>query len=52
MDPLFSLGQVDHIRQAFDLQVAEAPEGYFTPAMVAEHGPKALCLVIVAERGA
>lgn len=40
-----------HIRQIFDLRVADAPEGHFTPDMVAKHGSKGLCLVILAERG-
>lgn len=38
------------IRQVFDLRVADVPVGYFTPEMIAEHGQKGLCLVILAER--
>lgn len=38
------------IRQVFDRRVTDVPEGYFAPEMVAEHGQKGLCLIIVAER--
>jgi ubiquinone/menaquinone biosynthesis C-methylase UbiE len=37
------------IKRTFDLQVADVPDGYFPPAMVAEHGDKGFCLVVLAE---
>lgn len=49
LDGLRAVGY--RIRQVFDRRVAEVPEGYFAPEMIAQHGHKGLCLIILAERG-
>jgi ubiquinone/menaquinone biosynthesis C-methylase UbiE len=37
------------VKQTFDLHVADVPEGYFPPGMVAEHGERGFCLIVLAE---
>jgi ubiquinone/menaquinone biosynthesis C-methylase UbiE len=38
-----------NVKQTFDLRVADVPEGHFPPAMVAEHGKRGFCLIVLAE---